>query len=413
VRLLFVNPTHPFTPHISGTRAWRFAEELAKSGHQVVLLCATLNHNHTADDGGIEDHDWRKPFVLACDPDGTNRVGNAVLSAPVRKAVTVWSLLLHGGTMRRWATMADTAARRLFDRFRPDVVWATFGRMEAVFVARRVAYAVRCPWVLDIKDNWELYVPAGLRRMLVARTKGWAALTANSCFTQEKARIWQGTEATVIYSGVDPAFFADHTLGCRDSDLFCINLVGGLYYREKLVDFVGGLKQWADSLASDERNKIQLRYLGGDRELFQEVASVGNLAIDVTTTGYIPVYEMAQHCRCCALNVYIAHGSGFHHKLLELLACGRPVIAYPTELEESRVLARYIGGELLTPNTPAAVASELARLHERWRAGGLTGPALESAREFSWAAQAKRLEKVLDDVAKNRDDPYSAGRNNV
>ena len=71
-----------------------------------------------------------------------------------------------------------------------------------------LAKAFGCPWVLDIKDNWELYVPSGLRRLMAWRTRGWAAVTANAEFTARKANIWQRSDAAIIYSGVDDVFFA-------------------------------------------------------------------------------------------------------------------------------------------------------------------------------------------------------------
>jgi glycosyltransferase involved in cell wall biosynthesis len=413
VRLVFINTTHPSTPHISGVRAWRFSEELARSGHQVVLICAARESGHTANGNDLDKHDWRKPYVLACDPGGTNRAWGNKLPVPVRKAVTGFRMLLYGGEMTWWTEEAETAALRLFENFHPDVIWATFGRMEAVVVARRIARAARCPWVLDIKDNWELYVPAGLRGLMAVRTKGCAAVTANSCFNKHKARIWQGAEATVIYSGVDSAFFGDRTRRVSDPGHFRINLIGCLYHSDRLGEFFRGVNHWVGGLDSQERNKPQIYYIGGDIDLFREIASRVHPAIEVGTTGYISVSEMARHCRHAALNVYITHGANFHHKLLELLSCGRPVLAYPTESEESRVLARHVGGELLTPATPAAVASELARLHERWRVGDLNEPPLESAREFSWAAQSARLEKVLEETASKRHGAESTDRNDA
>ena len=79
------------------------------------------------------------------------------------------------------------ATDALADAFQPDIVWTTFGSLEAVLVAKRAAARRRCPWVLDIKDNPEVFIPAGLRKVMAWRTRGCAALTANAQFTADVA----------------------------------------------------------------------------------------------------------------------------------------------------------------------------------------------------------------------------------
>lgn len=399
MKLLFINPTHPSTPHISAVRVWRFAEELAKCGHQVVLLCAAPAGEQATDPAEVARHDWRRPWVLACDSDQTGWLDKNRMPWPAHKGVTVWRMFRHGGDLRGWVKNAvDTVCQ--LGAFRPAVIWATFGMMEAVFVARRIACHVRCPWVLDIKDNWELYVPRGLRYLMVARTRGWAALTANSFFTQEKARIWQRGDATVIYSGVEEAFFTATRHDRDDRDEFRINLVGSLYFGDRLDAFLTGINQWGAGLTPAERSRVRLCFFGGDLRLFAEATKRVDTGIAVEAFGYQPVRELAQQCRAAAVNAYIANPDTFHHKLLELLACHRPVLAFPSETEESWELARRVAGDLRTPTTPADVAAELARLHQQWRHGA-TPTAADSVavHAYSWTRQAAILEQALQCTA--------------
>ncbi|MDS4020248.1 MAG: glycosyltransferase [Candidatus Competibacter sp.] len=398
MKLLLINPTHPSTPHISAVRVWRFAEELAKQGHQVVLLCAAPEGEQATDLTEIARHDWRRPWVLACDSGRTGWLDKNRLPLLARKAVTGWRMLWHGGDLGGWVKNAVDTVRQL-GTFRPAVIWATFGMMEAVFVARRIAREARCPWVLDIKDNWELYVPRRLQRLMVARTRGWAALTANSCFTQEKARIWQRGDATVIYSGVDEAFFASTQRDRDDRDEFRINLVGSLYFGDRLDAFLTGIKQWAAGLTPAERSRVRLCYLGGDLRLFAEATGRVDTGIAVEALGYRPVVELAQQCRDAAVNAYIANPNTFHHKLLELLACRRPVLAFPSETEESWELARRVAGDLRTPATADEVQAELAQLHEQWREGAAQFADHAAVDAYSWPRQAVILDQVLQQTA--------------
>lgn len=402
MKLLLINPTHPSTPHISAVRAWRFAGELARQGHQVVLLCAAPEGEQATDLTEIAHHDWRRPWVLACDSRRTGWPDKNRLPWPARKGVTVWRMLRHGGDLGGWVKNTVDTVRQL-GAFRPAVIWATFGMMEAVIVARRVARDARCPWVLDLKDNWELYVPRGLRRLMVARTHGWAALTANACFTQEKARFWQRGDATVIYSGVDDAFFAAAPRDRDDRNGFCINLIGSLYFGDRLDAFLTGIKQWAAGLAPSERRQVRLCYLGGDLRLFAQATERVDTGIAVEALGYRPVVELAQQCRAAAVNAYIANPHTFHHKLLELLACHCPVLAFPIESEESRHLARKVGGTLLEPRDANEVATQLIFLYQTWRSHGESPPIFGCAEHYSWHTQATLLSDLLISLGEDND----------
>jgi glycosyltransferase involved in cell wall biosynthesis len=398
VNILIIHPVHPATPHISAVRAWRFAKELASFGHRVLLLTASRQGQPTASIDALADHDWQQPFILAYDIASEEAELYTRLPKSLRKAHTAWRMLRRGGKLNGWIASAVGGARGLGDRFVPDVVWCTFGQMEAVFAAKRIASGAGCPWVLDIKDNWELYVPHGLRRLMTWRTRGWAALTANARFTAEKARLWQGSEGTVVYSGVDESFFAREPDIDESQETFCINLIGSVYFKERLESFLIGLRGWADSLAPEQRSRIVVRYLGGDEALVGAVAQHCIPDIEIKCKGYVAASRMARYGRSAAVNVYIAHPGTFHHKLLELLACGRPVMACPAESDESRALARQVSGVLLEASNSAQVSSELTKLHLSWLSAPGQAASPDPVRRYSWANQATVLEKTLANV---------------
>ena len=398
MRLLLIHPTHPSTPHISAVRMWRFAQEMAKRGHHVALLCAPPKGGQATHIAEVARHDWQAPFLLACETGRAGWLDKDRLPSYARKMVTAWRMLHRGGDLGRWADNIVRAAHKLGRTFMPDLVWTTFGFMEAVIAARRAARTLQCPWVLDIKDNWELCVPFGLRRLMAARTLGWAALTANASFTQVKASRWQRDEATVVYSGIDDAFFGDGHRVKLEDDLFVVNLIGGLYFQDRLEEFLAGIRQWTARLTPQERDRVQLRYLGGNAQMFEEAAARADLGIPYKSLGYRPVAEMAGHCRQAVVNAYIATPLGFHHKLLELLASAKPVLAFPDEDEEARTLALQVAGDLRTPSTAEAVAAELARLHSEWQPGTASSPDPATLRAYSWASQAEILEQTFQRV---------------
>lgn len=399
MNILLINPVHPATPHISAVRAWRFANELASLGHRVLLLTASRQGQPTASIDALANHDWQQPFIFTCENANEEAGLGARLPKYLRKARTAWRMLRHGGKLGGWTVSAVRGAGGLLgDRFAPDVVWCTFGLMEAVIAAKRIAGGAGCPWVLDIKDNWELYVPRGLRRLMAWRTRGWAAVTANARFTAEKARLWQEAEATVVYSGVDETFFAREPDIDESEKTFCINLIGGVYFREHLESFLKGVGAWADSLSPEQRSRIVVRYLGGDGQLVGEVAQACVPEIEITSVGYLAVDRMAHYCQGAAVNAYNTHSGTFHHKLLELLACGRPVMAYPGERDESRDLAQQTSCVLIEVSDSAQVSSELSNLHRSWLSALGQPASPDPVRRYSWADQARVLEQVLADV---------------
>jgi len=397
MNILMINPVHPATPHISAVRAWRFASELAVLGHKVILLTAAQQGQHPASSELIADHDWKQVFIVACATSNKEAEEAGALPKYLRMLLTAWKMLKYGGRNRIWADNAMRAAHNLNKNFSPDVIWCTFGMLEAVFAAKNIAASTGCPWVLDIKDNWELYIPRGLRRLIAWRTRGWAAVTANARFTAGKARLWQKTEARVIYSGVDEVFFQRKPTSDLGPTPFYVNLVGGIYFADRLEDFLQGIEAWSKSLSHEQRTQIKIRYLGSNGQIFNAAASRCLTAIEFETMGYVDVNRMAGLCQNAAINAYIAHPGTFHHKLLELLACGRPLMAYPAETEESRDLARQAAGVILETANAAQVTTALTKLHRAWLDVSAQPASPEPIRRYSWAIQAKLLEQVMSD----------------
>ena len=178
MNILMVHPVHPSTPHVSAVRTWRFAQELAALGHRVVLLTATPE-GETAACEVHSDHDWKKPLLLAC-ASAASAEPKTHWPTSLRRVRTALRMLWQGGAAGTWLRAAVITGTRLPPAFQPDVIWCTFGQMEAVFAARQLARKLRRPWVLDLKDNWELFVPRGLRKLMAWRIRGSAAATANA-----------------------------------------------------------------------------------------------------------------------------------------------------------------------------------------------------------------------------------------
>lgn len=397
-----INPRHPSAAHISAVRAWRFAQELATLGHRVVFLTAT-DASGTTTACLAHAHDWRRPYVLACAAsDSLTRAYPSRLPRFLRRARTAFRLLFQGGESVGWMQAAVLAGTRLPPGCGPDVLWCTFGQMDAVFAARSIARRLRRPWVLDLKDNWELYVPRGLRRLMVWRTRGAAAVTVNAKLTQGMAHKWQGVAATLIYSGVEECFFSPQG-GLKPAN-FEINVVGGIYFPELLRSFLEGIKEWYRDLSPQHRARVCLRHIGAQRDLVRRIAHELMPGLTLDMPGYVSTEEMAGMCQRACVNAYVKHSGTFHHKLLELLACGRPVIAYPTEGEEAIALAAPAREQLIIATSPKEVSQVLSDLSAPFFECGAALATYPRAhlRSYSWPAQALLLRQVLTNAASLR-----------
>ncbi|MBA2238502.1 MAG: glycosyltransferase [Lysobacter sp.] len=397
MNLLLVNPVHPSTPHISGVRAWRFACELAGMGHRVMLLTAIAPGSDRAPPPAPDLHDWREPLIVA--PAEFGGLASASRFGALRKIRTLWQMLRHGGYHAAWANAAVTAGKQLAPVFPPHVVWTTVGKMESAFVARRLSRSLGIPWVLDLKDNWELYVPPPLRAVMAWRVSGWSAVTANAGSTARDARRWHHADPRIVYSGVDDAFFRPAATPAAGQDEgFVVNLIGSLYFPDRLEELLRGIDHWSRRLPEADRERVEVRYIGGDAAMFQQAVQAVSLGVRAHAGGYVAIEEMASAARAAAVNMYVTHQGSFHHKLLELLASGRPVLAYPGESDESRALAAQVGGELIEPGDCEGVARALDTLHRDW-CSDRRRPAHSADRtpalRYSWNAQTRLLEEVL------------------
>ena len=112
---------------------------------------------------------------------------------------------------------------------------------------------------------------------------------------------------------------------------------------------------------------------------------------------YLPVEDLARACRGAAVNAYLWSSTTFHHKLVELLCCRRPIVCFPGERAESLDLARHVAGSLIVCRDETALRDALSEV----RNGGLTPvDAPEKLQHLTWEGQAERLEAVMHRAVK-------------
>jgi hypothetical protein len=403
MRLVFVNHAHPDVAHVSGMRFGAFARSMAERGHEVVLLTSTLPGGATIVNPSnlrdwIASHDWHSPLTLAISPRHRSDVP-ASLPRPLARLVTLGRFVAHSGVHDDWTTAVQPLVHGLASAFQPDVVLGTFGNTSNLSLAQRLAQASGCPWVIDVKDNWSTFLRPGVRELMAWRFRDAAGFTSNATHHRDIASkwLWQRRDA-VVYSGVAAPFFeatgpevTARTEGECPAEFL---LIGSTYDRDRLREFLRVVHRWVSGLPVSDRGRVAFVYAGSDHERVSGVLDGVALPCRVEVLPQLPLSDLANRCRQSFANCYLWAAFTFHQKLLELLACGRPVITFPGEASESIQLA----SSSTTSFSACAGADEVHEALTHAWTNRARPPANNQHQPWKWSDRACRLESFLGDL---------------
>lgn len=393
MRLVFVNHLHPDEPLVGATRLREFALAMARRGHQVVVLTAVRDGGEGDSPEGLVGrlarHDWSRPLFAAARLqswpvlDSLRRGG---LPRPLRVAIIAGLYLGRGGVFPDWGDGAAPLLPVLAREFRPRATWGTFGNTEAWIIARHLARLAGCPWVMDVKDKWDTFIPGPLRGLLAWRFGDAAAMTSLAGSYLDHVRHRFTCPGAVVYSGVPASMLTACAEGGAEARL---TLAGSTYSAATLDAVIEGIRAWAGP-------EVTFTYAGADHARVAEAARVLNCRLDIRRQ--VPLEELAALQRRSFANLYCCVGDHdrFHHKLFELLCADRPIICLPPDGPEAARIAARTGGDLTGCVGPAELAAALAAAWKRrCRSGNADRNRLA---EFGWDGQAVILERVLATV---------------
>lgn len=400
-RFLFINATHPADSHVSALRVASFARAVARLGHEVYLLTrqsnaiegaqsanardqvsqpATLRVMENSDSGGRVLH------IVAPGQPGRQSRGPMVL----RRALTFANWLRGSSSDPDWVRSARSVLDQALADVDIDLVWATFTPIECWTIAQGFARQREVAFVADIKDDWQFYVPSGLRRLVAQQVGAASAFTANSLCH------WDGfpknnCRRSVIYSG----YWRDQ-IKARSSPRSNNVLTGVFFGRTGGAGYdrlVHAMREW--SLARQQ--PLHLRYFGASCDEMRELGALTTTdAFQLTPHGYVTPGELLEVCRNSDFNFYARQPNwAIHHKATELMAVGRPILVWGDETPETRLLAEQVGVPMLVSETDRELYAALDKLVS-WKKPE-DGEAVPDNREWlSWENQAVLLLQTFE-----------------
>ena len=153
-------------------------------------------------------------------------------------------------------------------------------------------------------------------------------------------------------------------------------------------------------LPEEKQAKVRFIYAGQDSNEVAAATAELSIICPVEIIGFIPLEELRQIHRRAIANLYIKSNLTFHHKTIEMLSAGRPLICYPHETDEAIEITRSTNVPLLSCNNPEQISEAL---DQSLKTGQISIEADRGLKEHTWETQAKILEEIFLNVINKTD----------
>jgi glycosyltransferase involved in cell wall biosynthesis len=407
MRILYVSQYFPPEMGAPAARVYELAREWVRRGDQVTVLTAFPNHPT-----GVIPVQYRA--ALRCGSmresvDGIEVVRTWLYAAPNRSP--------RQRILNYTSFFLSAVARGLWLQ-RPDVVIGTSPQLLAGLAGWLLARRFLRPFVFEVRDLWPESLPAsGISRPGSALYRVLAGL---ACFLYRRADLVvpvteafcpaigsaaPGARLAVIENGFDSALFrpldprdAKRILGLGEQ--FVVSYIG-------TIGFAHGLDVVLRTAIALRRTTPNVLFLfvgeGAERESLQ--AKARDLGLEnVRFVGERPRLEMPHYIAASDACLVLLRNSELFRtvlpsKMLEFMACSRPVIAGVAGYTASLVRDSE-GGICITPEDDRALGEAIRRLYEEPSLGGKLGGNGRRfvLKRFTREEKAKAYVRALEDL---------------
>jgi glycosyltransferase involved in cell wall biosynthesis len=417
VRILYVSQYFPPEMGAPAARVYELSRHWVAAGHRVTVLTGFPNHPT-----GVLAPEYRRQWwrgTMRETVSGIDVVRTWLYPAPNRRP--------HERLLNYASFFLSAALRGLLLQ-RPDVVIATSPQLLVGLAGWWLARAKRCSFVFEVRDLWPESLMAlgiGHERSALIRTLRWLAaflyrrasriVVVTEAFKTELISRWSVPEERirVVENGVETDWFAPHA----DREAlrrqfgfdrrFVAAYIGTLGYAHGLDTILRA----AERLRESEGPEVLFLLVGegADKERLQALARQAQLD-NVRFMDYQPreaVPALINGADVCLVLLRRAplFNTVLPSKMLEFMACGRPVVLGVDGYARA-LLERAEAGVFVAPENPQALAAavaQLARDPERCERLGQNGRQFVAS-HFSRASTAQRYLEVLESLVVLRRD---------
>jgi glycosyltransferase involved in cell wall biosynthesis len=373
MKILYVSQYYPPEMGAPAARVSELARHWVQAGHQVTVLTGFPNHPT-----GVVPPEYRaKLRKLVCRErkDGINIVRTWLFPCPNRKA--------YERLLNYLSFVLSSCITGIFLR-RPDIIIATSPQLFVGLTGRWLGWIKRVPFVLEVRDLWpESITASGIGSNTDLSIRFLHALSAflyrscnhvvvvTSAFKHELVAKWRvrDDKISLVENGVE-------------TDLFTPDVSGGDVKRELslegkfVVSYIGtlglahGLQAVMKAAAELHTTSPDIQFLfvgeGADKERLIRLASELELP-NVRFLPQQPRHKIPSLIRASDLCVVLLRkadvfGTVIPTKMLEFMACGRPVIL-GVDGQARQVIEAAKAGVFIEPEDPGALAKAVMALY--------------------------------------------------
>ena len=373
MKILYVSQYFPPEMGAPAARVSELARHWVKAGHQVTVLTGFPNHPT-----GIVAPEYRaKLRRLVCREriDGIDIVRTWLFPCPNRKA--------HERLLNYLSFVLSSCITGIFLR-RPDVVIATSPQLFVGLTGRWLGWIKRVPFVLEVRDLWpESITASGMGRdtdLSIRLLRALSAFLYRTCnhvvvvtpaFKQEIVTKWQvrAEKISLVENGVETDVFTPDATGDevrKDLGLegkFLVSYIGTFGLAHGLHAIVKAAAQLQAGYPD-----IQFLFVGEGADKDRLISLVFDLKLANVhfllqqSRAKIPSIIRASDVCLVVLRKADVFETVIPTKMLEFMACGRPVIL-GVDGQARRVIETAKAGVFVEPEDPTALAHAITQLY--------------------------------------------------
>lgn len=242
-----------------------------------------------------------------------------------------------------WIRPAKKAGNKLFNSWKPDIIYASGGPFSSFFVAKYLATKINIPWVAEYRDLWsnnDYYPHISLRQKLdifleKSVCKSACAVTTVSDhlghLIRESGDPFTYKQIEIIMNGYDEKDYAEGMYQKSDSQNLNLVYTGNIYIdkgRHKPQILFKALQLLRD----DIRSNVTITFYRRGMDFIRDIAMEYGVEDRIILAGEVEFKEAVKQQQLSDILVYLlwngpqADGT-FSAKLFEYAGAGRPILA--------------------------------------------------------------------------------------